>query len=162
MKKGLKTPPHRVEAADFAANLKAIEDLGEKHGFKTVFLIERASDFQSKYTFLEKYYKAMRQVGRSENVPVADPGSLLAHNDSHKLFLDFVHPTEKGNELIARKIFEILIESGVLTEALDRAAREKKIEPPGISAVTPTQITVPPGGDFSFMPASRAQITAPK
>jgi lysophospholipase L1-like esterase len=55
------------------------------------------------------YNRTIRAVGQDEHVPVLDLDEKFNKQNKRQLFWDTMHPSEKGNALIAREVAEMLV-----------------------------------------------------
>jgi len=97
-------PKRRVPIGDFEDNLNEILKLAKAHSFK-VFLITEAH--RSSDAILE-YIDVLKKISNdNDNVFFVDTRPFL-EDDSY--FLDEMHPTYEGHEIIAKVIFDTIAE----------------------------------------------------
>jgi len=97
-------PRRRVPIGDFEDNLNEILKLAKAHSFK-VFLITEAH--RSSNAILE-YVDVLKKIGNdNENVFFVDTRPFLKDNSC---FVDEMHPTYEGHEIIAKVIFDTISE----------------------------------------------------
>jgi len=100
-------------------NLKEMITLAKKHNIKIAFveppfdadhMSENLDEFQVTYSkrFLietaKRYRKSMHQLAKEESIPILNHSLSLDHLHQNKLFLDALHPTPKGNKIMAKDI----------------------------------------------------------
>ena len=98
----------RVSLEDFYENSKTMLELARKNKFKIAFVIPfRVKG--NKIEYISGYKKALEKLRNDHNCILLDVGELLGKNGQiDKFFIDGVHATEEGNEVIARIIFELI------------------------------------------------------
>jgi lysophospholipase L1-like esterase len=92
----------------------SVEMTDEQLKKQNVFFPYYAGTFSiGKFLSLQKAYNdVIRQVGRKHDVPVVELDVAFDTQDKTKLFWDTMHPSAKGNVLIAQTVLEKLRTSG--------------------------------------------------
>jgi len=100
-------------------NLKEMITLAKKHNIKIAFveppfdadhMSENLDEFQVTYSksFLietaKRYRKSMHQLAKDNGITVLNHSLSLDHLHQKQLFLDALHPTPKGNKIMAKDI----------------------------------------------------------
>jgi len=65
-------------------------------------------------SLLNAYNEAIREVGQRHGVLVVELHRVFESQDKSRLFWDTMHPSERGNVLVGKTVFEALQASGVL------------------------------------------------
>lgn len=116
-----RTPPERLEPRvspqEFAENLRAFADLGQRHAFRVVFLLE---PFAHPNTTLNvaRHRLALLEVARDLGVEVLDVHAAFERLDPDlkaTFFQDQIHLTAAGHARMAEMVLEGLLEAGILT-----------------------------------------------
>lgn len=133
--------PFNSEAlAHYRANLQAMVDLSRAAGIDLVFVkgpidLQKMSEegiepFQGtrlgKADFLvaaRTYTRALEEVARENGVPLVDHRLSLERPKTTELFLDLLHPTSLGNEMLASDVAHGLEKAGVLPWTEQSAGR---------------------------------------
>lgn len=110
--------PVRATAADFEAALEQIAQLSKKHDFLPVLVFEALNHTTSRAEAVEKnrYYQAIERIAKEHDIPIVDTLTPLAAQGQEWLFYDFIHPNERGHELIAEAIYHTLTSAETQTE----------------------------------------------
>jgi hypothetical protein len=95
---GMASPVLRFESMlrDFAVLAKA-------RGIELVLVKEPVAGDRDRL-WKREFYAAMDRVGRTFDLPVVDPSPLLNANGGVALFVDNIHPSEEGAQLIAESL----------------------------------------------------------
>lgn len=112
----LKTP--RVSVPEYEANLRAMAELGRRHGFRLALLLEPFRDAHVGVS-TRKYREAARRVADREGLVVLDVFTPLAALDPierEALFDDDIHLKAAGHRRVAHLVAEELTAAGVLRE----------------------------------------------
>jgi lysophospholipase L1-like esterase/NADH:ubiquinone oxidoreductase subunit 6 (subunit J) len=82
--------------------LKEFAQLSREHDFKLVFVCEPSWESrQPGESYYEKYYNAMREVAQRENIICVEPLKAMRERPFDKFFVDVVHLSEAGHELMS-------------------------------------------------------------
>jgi len=93
----------RVSPAEYRENLRGAR--ARPRARLRAFDPHRARDGLHVGTpYLKPYYDAGASLAAETGAAAADPGPLLRQHASDALFLDFIHPTARGNALIAARL----------------------------------------------------------
>ena len=121
----------RVAINDYANNLWSMVDLVEEHGGEVLFLLLANEVDMSGQDFSHPwlaYRSVMRDVAAARGYPVVDVPALFRAQGlpSSRLFVDQMHPSLEGHELIAREIERITTQSGWFAgKQLKKSPREQ-------------------------------------
>ncbi len=110
----LKVP--RVSVPEYEANLRAMAELGRRHGFRLAVLLEPFRDAHVGVA-TRKYREAARRVADQESLVVLDvftPLAALGPAEREALFDDDIHLKAAGHRRVAHLVAEELAAAGVL------------------------------------------------
>ena len=129
-------PSERVDPSALNAylgNLEAMIDMCERAGVEVVLVeppfasgrmsTRRFNPFQVSLARDEfvalagRYLDAMRELAKSRGVPVVDHHLSAKYIKGQELFVDFLHPSAKGNHLIAQTVASYLWDKGLVPRA---------------------------------------------
>lgn len=114
----------RVPPKQFKRNLQALLDLGEKHAFRVVFLLEPLRDPQD-WQRTWWHMEAARELAREKNVPLIDgfqPFARLSPPDREAFFDDAIHLNRAGHAFLAELVRNDLKKAGILASAGPRTS----------------------------------------
>jgi lysophospholipase L1-like esterase len=104
---------HRVSLADYAENLRAIVRECRTRGVRPVFLGLPRRHYRGQPAEHSEYADALAAVAAELSVPLVPAGTLgLGAEHNAEYFMDALHLTPAGHELMARTIVGHLRESG--------------------------------------------------
>jgi lysophospholipase L1-like esterase len=91
-------PPER-----FAAMLRRFAELSRERGFGLVLMKEPVSRPEA-FPWKREFDAVMDEVAAEYGLVVVDPAAALAAEGASSVFLDAVHPSARGHEIIAREL----------------------------------------------------------
>jgi len=113
-----KVGARRVSIQDYAHNLQALVDLARVHGAEVLF-VELANDEDlagppSQHAAWLPYRRVMEDTARRVGAPLLDVPARFRDSglDAPALFLDHMHPTVLGHQIIGEALAELLVKAG--------------------------------------------------
>lgn len=103
----------RVSREDYQANLRALIETSRKAGARVILVDMPANIPPGGYPPNQAYRQILRRVAGELGVPVADALAVFGGGGRRGLFLDNMHPSAAGQELLARVIAQYLSGEGV-------------------------------------------------
>jgi len=102
-----------VDIDMFASNLQNMIEISVRAGIQPIFVLEANSveNINNELIELIAKHEVMRRVGAAYNVPVIDMHAHLSKKyDEGFLWWDFIHLTDFGQELVAEKLYNELVQ----------------------------------------------------
>lgn len=99
------------KAENFRADLRAFCALSRKHRFSLLFLLEPyyIVNKNNQDPQIKKMYEVIREEGKECGAPVLDMFSIFYKHRDEDLFLDGLHLSEGGHELMADEIMKFFL-----------------------------------------------------
>jgi len=101
----------------YSTNLRAICQSALKSGTRVVFVLQpffhpedSSIGYMRNFSLIHQDFLAeMKKVARDMNVPLVDPRrAFSSHRNPRELFIDSVHLTPAGSDLLARELYRVL------------------------------------------------------
>lgn len=89
----------------YLAPLETMKTLGERHGVQLAFLLLGT---QGQLDRLSDYQKTLLDFADRNGIPAVDIITQIKSMDHEPLFMDHVHPSPAGHELIARELLPVI------------------------------------------------------
>jgi len=96
-------PIRRVEPDDFYNNYVELIKIANQNKIAVVLLT-----LQNKHHNDNEYNSIVWAIAQAYNIPIADICSIFWNSREKDLFIDDIHPTALGNQIIASEIYEII------------------------------------------------------
>ena len=128
--KGQKIKPRtRTNTDEFKLVLEEINELSKKHNFLPIFITEALNRTKGFHPSLKKnkYYRTIVNTAETLQIPVIDTLTPLFKNKDKWLFYDFIHPNERGHEVIADAIFDQLFAQETQTKRSLKFWKKNKV-----------------------------------
>ena len=93
-----------LDMDQFNRNLSEMLDLCRSHNVQLIFLMPGA-DGEDSSTPLHPFQKSLFEFAAKQHVPVVNLIPVFGGKDQAGLFMDKVHPTAAGNEIIASELY---------------------------------------------------------
>ena len=116
----------RVSLGDFRENVIELNSLCKKNGSVLVLisppLCEEKAQFWERAPDIALYREELKKISDEYDIPYVYIAGMTERSKqpTDQYFLDTVHPNEAGNELIAQRLFEYLVSSGLLDASEER------------------------------------------
>ncbi len=110
----------------FTANLQSAYDEAQARHVPVVLLV-LGSDKQTGNGDLHPYQKAMMDFAQANHVPVVNMIEAWRTRDRAPLFMDHVHPTQPGHELIANDLAQVVKTQPAYAAACQANSSEKSV-----------------------------------
>ncbi|MCB0335312.1 MAG: hypothetical protein KDD62_03380 [Bdellovibrionales bacterium] len=121
----------RVPTDQYKEILEEIVQLGKKHNFVPVFMLEPVNRTGTKENALKhnRYYRVIEKVAEENKVPVVSALDQLHARNMGWLFYDFIHPNGDGHRIIAEELYDTLFssESELLQQHLERRGVDRTL-----------------------------------
>jgi hypothetical protein len=104
----------RVSPSDYRANLAEMIARAKAAG-ASVLLLNMADSRDRQPKEYEGHRRVLRELAAEENIPLVDiDGAFGALKRPKALFVDVIHPSGKGNKVIASEIFKVLTDRDLI------------------------------------------------
>jgi len=114
----------RVPPKQFKRNLQTLLDLGQKHSFRVVFLLEPLRDPQD-WQRTRWHMAAARELARERDILLIDGFEAFARMsqpDREACFDDAIHLNQAGHKILAELVRDDLRQAGILVSAGPRTS----------------------------------------
>ncbi|MCB0317727.1 MAG: hypothetical protein KDD56_03155 [Bdellovibrionales bacterium] len=101
----------RMKPEEFADVLEMINDLSKEQNFLPILITEplnRTRGLNNYSNRNHKYYKVIAEAANKFQIQLIDTLTPIYENRDSWLFYDFIHPNERGHQIIGNAIFEQL------------------------------------------------------
>lgn len=134
----------RVPLPQFRANVSAILAAARNLGSATILVVPPVpASTRTAHPAGTEYRDCLLQLAAAEQVPMVDGEVLFAAHAGESLFLDWVHPTPRGHQLIAEALVPLVQKTlRTLPPRPASSLHIDRIEPAVVQVYTPTTVTL--------------------
>lgn len=135
-------PTFRVPPNEFAQNLRALVELGRKHGFRVAFLLQPLAHHNRRIARVLRYQAIMRKIAAQDGVlllDVFDPMQKLTPPDDSRYWDDEIHMSSQGHRAVASILLHELLTSGLAPFKKAKASQSSGAQRP--TAMEPSSPT---------------------
>jgi lysophospholipase L1-like esterase len=109
----------RVSREEFVENHRAMVELARRHGARTVVIgpvYRDRAEYPSEAAFIAAHRSALRAAMEADGIPYLEVPALTedGHPQNLPLFLEHIHPNQKGHRLLADALLARLAKEGLL------------------------------------------------
>lgn len=134
----------RVPLPQFRANVLAMLGSARALGSAVIVVVPPVpASTRTAHPVGTEYRDCLLELAASEGLPMVDGDALFAAHAGEPLFLDWVHPTPRGHQLLAEAL-EPLVRSTVreLPPPPPATLRVERLAPELVAVLTPTQVSL--------------------
>lgn len=133
----------RVSVPEFRANIEALLARVRVLRSRAVVVVPPVPAATAKVHSIGAEYRAcLRELAVREQVPVLDGEALFAAHAGEPLFLDWVHPTPRGHELLAAALLPLVQSAAPTAVEAPAAMAPAQVDPASVSALAPATLTL--------------------
>lgn len=134
----------RVPLPEFRANVLAMLGVARALGSAPILVVPPVpASTRSAHPIGVEYRDCLLQLATAEQVPMVDGETLFAAHAGEPLFLDWVHPTRRGHQLLAEALVPLVQQTlRTLPPRPAASLHVDRIEPAVVPVLQPTTVTL--------------------